>query len=61
MVTCQKLSNFCPKFSIESKTRLLITEVNRINYQDIVWYELLGIQKKIILLKVNSQKYLPWN
>ena len=51
MVTCQKLSNFCPKFSIESKTRLLITEVNRINYQDIVWYELLGIQKKLFYLR----------
>ena len=51
MDTCQKLSNFCPKFSIESKTRLLFTEVNRINYQDIVWYELLGIQKKLFYLR----------
>ena len=31
------------KFSTESKARLSFTEKNRINYQEIVWHELLGI------------------
>ena len=31
------------KFFTESKTRLSFTEKNRINYQEIVWHELLGI------------------
>ena len=37
------------KFSIESKSRSLFTEVNTINYQDIAWYELLSMQKNYFI------------